>query len=187
MEDKIDKKDIRIETINKSHGEIIKNFKTENKELKDFLVEDALRNQELAISTTYLWFYRPTNEVLAYVTLLADAIRIHGTHLQFPFTDKGVPYKTLPAVKIGRLCVNDRFRRRGIGTLTTMFTMEMVLKTSDHVGCRFIVVDAKRDSIHFYKKMGFFILKQREKGTIPIYYDMIKLIEMHREGRIKIS
>ena len=49
-------------------------------------------------------------------------------------------------------------------------------------GCRYITLDAKRnenkkrDSIHFYKKMGFSPLKQREKGTTPMFLDL-KLIQ----------
>ena len=49
-------------------------------------------------------------------------------------------------------------------------------------GCRFITLDAKRnldkglDSIHFYKKIGFKTLKERQKGTTPMYLDL-KLIE----------
>ncbi|MEW5996330.1 MAG: hypothetical protein AB1657_01915 [Candidatus Micrarchaeota archaeon] len=43
---------------------------------------------------------------------------------------------------------------------------------------QFLVLDAKRgkdpkfDPIHFYKKMGFRILAEREKGTIPMYLDV---------------
>ena len=46
-------------------------------------------------------------------------------------------------------------------------------------GCRFITLDAKRnekrelDSIHFYKKLGFEVLKERNKGTMPMYLDLV--------------
>lgn len=45
-------------------------------------------------------------------------------------------------------------------------------------GCRFIILDAKKNknfkknSIHFYKKLNFKILKKRIKGTIPMYFDI---------------
>ncbi|MBI3032222.1 hypothetical protein HYY69_02000 [Candidatus Woesearchaeota archaeon] len=48
----------------------------------------------------------------------------------------------------------------------------------DKAGCRFITLDAKRnenrdlDSIHFYKKLGFKMLKERIKGTTPMYLDL---------------
>ena len=62
--DKINPEDLRIEKIDRRHITQINNFESSYKELKDFLVEDALGNQEMAISTTYLWFYNPKNELL---------------------------------------------------------------------------------------------------------------------------
>lgn len=48
-------------------------------------------------------------------------------------------------------------------------------------GCRFIVLDAKRnklkDPIHFYKKQGFKCLKERKKGTTPMYLDLVNNIK----------
>ena len=185
--EKISPSDLRIEKLSEHNKEIINNFQTSNKELKDFLIEDALNNQEMAISTSYLWFYNPKNELAAYVTILADAIRIHGTRLGKSLMDQGVMYKTLPAIKIGRLCVDDRYIGKGIGKQTTYFVMKKLIKINEEIGCRFLVVDAKPESIKFYKKMDFEVLKQREKGTLPMYYDMIKLIRYFKENKTKLS
>ena len=179
--------DLRIERLSDRHKEIIENFQSSNKELKDFLIEDALENQEMAISTTYLWFYNPKNEFVAYITILADAIRIHGTRLGKSFLDQGVDYKTLPAIKIGRLCVDDKYIGRGIGIQTTYFVMKKLIKLNETIGCRFLVVDAKQEAVKFYKKMEFEVLKQREKGTLPMYYDMIKVIRYFRENEVRLS
>ncbi len=185
--EKISLSDLRIEKLSKRHNKIIDNFQSSNKELKDFLVEDALDNQEMAISTTYLWFFNPKNELAAYITILADAIRIHGTRLGKSFVDQGVNYKTLPAMKIGRLCVDDNYVKKGIGKQTTYFAMKKMIRMNEVIGCRFLVVDAKPDSVKFYKKMDFEVLKQREKGTLPMYYDMIKLIKYFKENKTKLS
>lgn len=186
--DKIDDSELRIEKLSSRQLDVIKNFETDTKELKDFLVDDALRNQEMGISTTYLWFYNPTNEIVAYTTVLADAIRVHGK-LRDSFISQGIQYKTLPAIKIGRLCVDKNYERKGIGTFTTIFVMKLFLRIYEMIGCRFIVVDAKPDTgaIHFYKKLGFKILRERKKGTIPMYYDMIKLIEHYKKYKINLS
>jgi hypothetical protein len=71
-------KDLRIEVIGPEHRHSVNGFESDNKELRDFLVEDALKNQEIGISTTYLWFYNPENRLAAYVTILMDAIRVSG-------------------------------------------------------------------------------------------------------------
>ncbi len=77
------------------------------------------------------------------------------------------------------------YARRGIGTLTTDFAMKKLIAMNEDVGigCRFVIVDAKKDAIHFYKKMGFEVLKGREKGTIPVYCDMTDLLRYRRDAK----
>jgi GNAT superfamily N-acetyltransferase len=82
-------------------------------------------------------------------------------------------------MKIGRLAVDDRHAKKGIGTQMVYFSMFLVKEIySKYCGCRFITLDAKRDprperdSLHFYKKLGFQTLKEREKGAIPMYLDI---------------
>lgn len=173
---------IRIEKLSPAHKEKINCFKSYEKELIDFLIEDALDNQEKKISTTYLWFLKNTNELIGYITLLTDKISLSPT-LKEEFKKKGVYYKSLPALKIGRLCVDDNFLRKGIGELMIQFAIYQVQKISERCGCRFITLDAKRnldkskDSLHFYNRMGFDILREREKGTTAMYKDVFKIIE----------
>ena len=82
-------------------------------------------------------------------------------------------------MKIGRLAVDDRFLRKGIGTLMIAFATKIAEKIFiTYSGCRFITLDAKRsedkskDVIHFYKKLQFQLLKERMKGTTPMYLDL---------------
>ncbi len=177
--EKIKIEDVEIQQINGSHKEAISKFVSYEKELVDFLVEDAIDNQKKQMSMTYLWFLKSTKELVAYVTVLADAISLQG-ELKEHFRQQGVLYKSLPALKIGRLCVSDEYLGRGIGTLMIEFTLVLAQRISKEVGLRFITTDAKRnqdsrkDSVHFYKKFGFEILRQREKGTTPMYKDLIK-------------
>ena len=86
----------------------------------------------------------------------------------------------MPSLKIGRLCVSDDYLGRGIGTLMIKFVIILAEKIGNDVGLRFIAVDAKRnqdpkrDSVHFYKRFEFESLKQREKGHLPMFKDLIK-------------
>ncbi|MBI4452927.1 hypothetical protein HY637_05845 [Candidatus Woesearchaeota archaeon] len=177
--EKIKINEIEIEQINESHKSVISTFKSYEKELVDFLVEDALDNQKKQMSTTYLWFLKSKRELVAYVTVLSDAISLQG-ELKEHFRQQGILYKSLPALKIGRLCVSDEYLGRSTGTLMIEFTMVLAQRISKEIGLRFITTDAKRnpdprkDSVHFYKKFGFEILRQREKGTLPMYKDLIK-------------
>ena len=177
--EKIKINEIEIEQMNESHKEAISKFVSYEKELVDFLIEDALDNQNKKISTTYLWFYKTKKELVGYVSVLADAINLQGELKEY-FRQEGIFYKSLPAIKIGRLCVSDNYLGRGIGTLMIEFVIVLSEKIGKDIGLRFITTDAKRnheprkDSVHFYRRLGFDILKQREKGTLPMYKDLIK-------------
>ena len=78
---------------------------------------------------------------------------------------------------------------KGIGTFMIHFTMKLLLETNEKIGCRFIVLDAKPETnaVRFYKKFEFEVLKKREKGTTPMFLDMIKYIEYYREGKKKLK
>jgi ribosomal protein S18 acetylase RimI-like enzyme len=51
-----------------------------------------------------------------------------------------------------------------------------------YAGCRFVVLNAKRnpanDPIHFYKKLGFQELKERKKGSTPMFFDLVNNIKL---------
>ncbi|MBS3123998.1 GNAT family N-acetyltransferase [Candidatus Woesearchaeota archaeon] len=169
---------IKIEIIDANHN--VSLFQSYEKELVDFLSEDALENQKQRLSVTFLWFYE--EKLVSYITLLSDKINLEGDLKDF-FKEKGIHYKSLPSLKVGRLCVNDKYLRRGLGKLMILSAIQIANGINKNkAGCRFITLDAKRnpdkklDSIHFYKKMGFKTLKERVKGTTPMYLDL-KLIE----------
>jgi len=184
-EGKIKPTELRIEKITAVHKNFLEKFQSYEKELEDFLKEDALEQQERNISVTYLWFLRESNELVAYITLSPDCIKLKNINqeLSQKFRDKGINYRSLPALKIGRLCVDDKFLRKGIGTLLIQFTINKAYEMSKNVGCRFIYLDAKRnkdkskDVIHFYKKMGFELYKDRNNKETPMYLDIYPLIK----------
>jgi ribosomal protein S18 acetylase RimI-like enzyme len=78
--------------------------------------------------------------------------------------------------------VEDKFLRRGIGTLLIQFALNIAFKISQQAGCRFLYLDAKRnqdnskDVIHFYKKLGFEIYKERNERETPMYLDILPYI-----------
>jgi len=122
-------------------------------------------------------FYK-TN-LVGYVTLLCDSLRVEGDIKDY-FKHKNILYKTLPAIKIGRLAVDNNFQRQGFGKRLVHIAYAYAKEVSNnYCGCRFLILDAKRnkdkekDSLHFYKKMNFKVLKERVKGTTPMYFDLM--------------
>lgn len=166
--------EIKIEIIDGSHK--VDLFQSYEKELVDFLTEDALENQKQRLSVTFLWFYE--EKLVSYISLLNDKINLEGDLKEF-FREKGIHYQSLPALKIGRLCVNDQFQRRGLGKLMILTTIKIAQEISKtRAGCRFVTLDAKRnknperDSLLFYQKMGFQMLRGKKTGPTPMYLDL---------------
>jgi len=181
---KIKAEELRVEKFGDVHLEKIRAFCSYEPELVDFLIEDALNQQKRKISVTYLWFKRDTDELVAYITLSPDCVKLKKINegLSKRFREKGINYKSLPALKIGRLCVDNKFLNKGIGTLMIQFVIDIARQISRLVGCRFLYLDAKRnpdpkkDAIHFYKKMGFDLYKERDNKETPMYMDLWPVI-----------
>jgi ribosomal protein S18 acetylase RimI-like enzyme len=98
--------------------------------------------------------------VAAYYTLAAASIPL----LDLPLEEtKRLPrYPTLPAVRIGRLAVDQRFQRRGLGELMLMNAAHRTLQ--DAAAAFALLVDAKNDqAVAFYKRYGFRPIVDRPK------------------------
>lgn len=118
---------------------------------------------DLNVSKTFLLIHKDTKELLAYMTLSADSIRL--TREEKEGHDMTVvPYSSSPALKIGKLAANkelsDIVKRKGYGSfmleLARAFAFDM---NKMGVACRFLTVDAdieyNPDTPLFYKKNGF--------------------------------
>jgi predicted GNAT family N-acyltransferase len=192
--EKYELNDLIFENLSSEHKTIIQSFGSYQKELVDFLKQDALKSQQYHISNTYLLFDKQDKDrtaLLGYITILNDSIRLDGD-LKSYFRMKGIQYKSLPALKIGRLCVDDKYSRRRLGECLLLFSIKIAKSSNQSSACRFITLDAKRysepekDSFHFYKRYGFKILKMHQKeeleiikqrsGTTPMYLDLYFMI-----------
>jgi len=180
---KLNPEDIKIEIFNKNYD--VSDFESYEKELVKFLQEDALENQEQKLSVTFLWFYG--GKIVSYITLLNDKINLAGNLKEF-FREKEIHYNSLPALKIGRICVDNRFLRKKLGSYMVYFAIIIAKKISENMaGCRFITLDAKNNEnvgfnpINFYKKLGFKKLKTKTNST-PMYFDLKTKIKFDFTG-----
>lgn len=171
---KINPEEINIEIITEKYD--LSDFQSYERELVNFLREDALNNQNQKLSFTFLWFYQ--DKLVSYLSLLNDKINLEGTLKEF-FKEKDIHYKSLPALKIGRICVDDRFLKRGLGKLMILTTIKIAQELNKtRSGCRFITLDAKhninpdKDPLVFYKKMGFQTLREKKTGPTSMYLDL---------------
>jgi ribosomal protein S18 acetylase RimI-like enzyme len=90
--------------------------------------------------------------VAAYYTLSAASIPLVDLP---PEEARRLPrYPTIPAVRIGRLAVDRRFQRRGLGELMLMNAVHRT--TQDAAAAFALLVDAKNDpAAAFYRRYGF--------------------------------
>jgi hypothetical protein len=135
-------------------------FDCKTEEYNVYLARDALKAQSDMVSVTYLLKERKSGLICAYMSLIADAIKLNAAekelhNLQYPF-------KTMPAMKIAKLAVSQSSSTiaKGIGSYMVAMATGIAINTyEDRFACRFLTVDADVENdtgvIEFYFKNGF--------------------------------
>jgi len=129
-------------------------------EYNDYLIEDSLRSQTDHIALTWLLRERTTGIIIAYMSLIADAIKLSLSEKELHGLN--YPFKTLPAMKIGKLAVSESAQKqyKGIGSYMINNAIALARVCNRQLfACRFITVDAdiehNESVMEFYKKNGF--------------------------------
>lgn len=155
----------------------------EDKDLKEFLFDDALNYLKQLLAVTYI--IEDDTNTIAYFSVSNDKISITEVASK-SFWKKQVS-KTLhfekrglnnfPAVKIGRLAVNQNYQRQGIGKMIIDWVKES-FTNKNKTGCLFIIVDAinREKTINFYKTCGFDFLNPKDTNdrTRLMYYCLLE-------------
>jgi GNAT superfamily N-acetyltransferase len=123
--------------------------------LKTFLAREAKKLNQENLAKTFVLAESDSGRVRAYVTLLCTHVKVE----QFPeplAVDGGFKYKDYPAVKLARLAVHSELQGQGAGKSLVEFAIGLTVEhIMPNVGCRFLVLDAKQNSVEFYRKRGF--------------------------------
>lgn len=128
--------------------------------LKIFLKKEAFDFHQYEIAKTFILTEERQlpGKIFAYITLMSSQIGLNQDSKpdESPTIGK---YDVFPAVKIARLAVDKSVQGRGLGTILLDWCVSHIrLAIMPNIGCRFLVVDAKKDSIEFYQKAGFVLL-----------------------------
>jgi len=145
--------------------------------LKRFLKKDAKSYHQQNAAKTYVFCEESAaSKIAAYITLVCSQIQVSP-----PSGLDGFPYKDFPAIKIARLAVDSSFRDNDLGTKLIAWAVAIsTTRVMPHVGCRFLAVDSKQQSIKFYEKCGFRLLdtEQNKQRNHPLMFmDIGKLGE----------
>ena len=134
---------------------LLTRFSCGNGDLDEFLKSKEVGRYETeGLGKTYLVFHEGV--LAAYFTVSLAELRAEylQTWKSFSgFADMNV--EAVPALKIGRLAVDVRFQKRGIGRVLVNYIAGLALEPMGQAGVRLLMVQAKPESIEFYKKCGF--------------------------------
>lgn len=123
----------------------------------------ARQFNDLNISKTFLLIHKDADELLAYMTLSCDSIKLTGEEKELHEIAK-VPYASIPALKVGKLAVNKELssgvKRKGYGSFLLEIARGYAFRMNElGVACRFLTVDADieydTNTPLFYEKNGF--------------------------------
>ena len=160
-----------------------KSFDCGNQDLNSFLLSDSKAYAKRLLSVTYI--LETDEDIVAYFSVSNDKISVPDSDKAtwrkikslFPHSKHRSDY---PAVKIGRLAVNGKYRNNGIGSDILDFVKDLFI-TDNRTGCSFVTVDALREAIPFYQKNGFKYLDksaiETESDTCLMYYDLTQLVD----------
>ena len=186
------KENYRFETLNGEHD--LSDFKCESDDLTDFLKDDASTQQKSKLSLTKLVMCDDT--VVGYVSLLTDTILLkdirdgdtkHDIKDQLNITSKK---RKLPAIKIGRLALDEKYTRKGLGSeilMSILFNVKNIAE--NNVGLRFVTVEGYARAYNFYARNNFINLKKdddkiKEKLDIIIEKDPEKTFYLYLDLRV---
>lgn len=127
--------------------------------LNEFIHNEAFLYQKHKLGKTYLFFY--SDRLVGFTTLCMSVLRIEPTFLPFR-----VSFKEFPALLIGRLAVDNQFRKKNVGRNILLWVVAFALEQSERVGCRFVSVLTKGEGVSFYEKCGLIPINRKKKKVI---------------------
>lgn len=148
--------------------------------LKQFAKTRAHKYEQANLARTYIIRDEENMRVAAYVTLVCSEV-VSKDALLNGESDPIFPYEHYPAVKIARLLVDERYRgenRRGLGTILVDFALGIArTEICPAIGCRFVVVDSKKEAVKFYERCGFTVV---DTPTNRNRAEPIMFIDLHK-------
>lgn len=129
-----------------------KDFDCGNEDLNRWFIQMAGQQKAKGVSLTYVAVESEiSTRVLGFYSL--NITEIIGDEL--PLHSRRKLPNEIPAFKIGRLAVAKQHWRNRLGSLMLANAISRIRRIATEVGGVLVVVDAKDESIGFYKQYGF--------------------------------
>ncbi len=140
----------RFETLEATHDRV--SFRCGEDALDRYFQSQATQDIRRRVANCFVAVEILTSQIAGYYTLSAASLPLVDLP---PEETKRLPrYPTLPAVRIGRLAVDHRFQKRGLGAALLADAARRTLQAPPAVFA--LLVDAKNDrAVAFYERYGF--------------------------------
>ncbi|MCW4014262.1 MAG: GNAT family N-acetyltransferase [Candidatus Bathyarchaeota archaeon] len=132
--------------------------------VNEFLHKEADRYQQEKMGTTYLFYYN--NQIIAYVTVSMTCIDSRDAPDRdiLDWFEKKKP----PAMLVGQLGVDNKWRGRGIGSFLCDWCYGLAAEFSEEIGCRYVTLHTEKELISFYERNGFNTMKPNKKSPVMV-------------------
>jgi len=149
-------------------------------DLNDFMKNDALKQQEENLNITHLVIC--DNEIIGFFSLSADIIKIN--HIRDKKTVKSIKEqkpraKQIPAVKIGRFAISDKYIGQGIGSHILRSVFYSIKIISQNIGLRFITVEGYAKAYNFYVRYNSFKNLEKDDKKLERLEKIVKTNPEH--------
>jgi len=136
-------------------------------DFNDYIMNEAYIDQQENFSVTYIGFIG--GKPAAFLSLVAAAYKTASLDR----TELGkYSYRSVPAVKIARVAVDNAFKGKGCGRVLIEYAFYIAKKVRQLVGCRLVVTDALPERIGWYEGFGFKLSSQHVKAENRKNYPM---------------
>ncbi len=145
-----------------------KEFSCGKEMLDNYLHKQANQDIKRKLSVCFVLPDKENNLIKGYYTLASNSI---SQELVPPRYRKKFPrsYTSIPTTLLGRLAVDGRYQKQGIGKLLLIDALRRSYEISKSIGSFAVVVDPlDKDAEKFYEQYGFIKLPDSGKMFLPM-------------------
>ena len=141
-----------FEVLSKSHDK--SQFDCGQPKLNTYLHKYALQHQKNGISKTHVLIEQGQSRVCGYLSICCASTKL--ADMPDELTRKLPKDYDVPSLLLARLAIDKSYQGQGLGSILIQYSFELVVKVSDMVAARMLVVDAiDEKAVGFYERFGF--------------------------------
>ena len=160
-------------------------FDCEDDDLNEFILTSQASDyqKELVGHTTLVFF---EEELVAYFTVSAGHQKTEYAPGRSLFNARSAQVRNTPAILIGRIAVDRKWKNRGVGTIIFKRILSMAIGVNNRLAVRILAVHSLEGSVGFYEKIGFKELPRMNSYLKLMFFDILRAKEI-RDFQSKIA